>query len=255
MAVARTARTNPHWARDELILALDLYFDHRPDKISVRHPAVRELSDVLNRLPIHGDVSGFPKFRNANGVYMKMCNFLRFDPSYTGKGLTGGAHAEEAVWTEFAADHVRLRHTADAIKTGLHLPEAAPLAGTEVDEEEQEFPEGKVLYRLHRARERNARLRERAKAAALKEGRGLGCQVCGFDFQARYGALGSGFIECHHTRPVSELGTRATTRIKDVALLCSNCHRMVHRKRPWLNLEHLRGVLAESAFTTSTFRS
>ena len=47
------ARRNPPWQRDELILALDLYFRHRPDTISKKHPEVAALSELLNKLPIH----------------------------------------------------------------------------------------------------------------------------------------------------------------------------------------------------------
>jgi 5-methylcytosine-specific restriction protein A len=49
------ARRNPPWQRDELILALDLYFRHRPDTISKKHPDVGALSGLLNALPIHPD--------------------------------------------------------------------------------------------------------------------------------------------------------------------------------------------------------
>ena len=56
-----------------------------------------ELSEVLNRLPIHSVRPDQHRFRNANGVYMKLCNFLRFDPSYTGKGLSRGGADEETV--------------------------------------------------------------------------------------------------------------------------------------------------------------
>lgn len=242
-AAVKTAHANPTWARDELILALDLYFKHPPMHISKGHPAVIELSEVLNRLPLHGDVGAFTKFRNPNGVYMKLCNFLRFDPSYRGKGLAKGAHVEKTIWDEFAGDRERLRRTAEAIRAGLKLPDAkSPETSREDDEEE--FPEGKVLYRLHRARERSRTLRDRARAAAIKAGRGLACQACGFVFKDKYGDLGADYIECHHTRPVSELRTGAATKLRDVALLCSNCHRMVHRRRPWLGLEQLRTLLA-----------
>lgn len=243
MARSASAHANPAWARDELILALDLYFKHPPTRISKTHPAVVELSEILNRLPIHGDVRGFAKFRNPNGVYMKLCNFLRFDDSYTGKGLTKGAQAEETVWKEFAGDRLRLRKTADAIRAGFKLPEALPSGGSDAVDNGEEFPEGKVLSRLHRARERSSALRERAKAAAIKSGKGLVCVVCGFDFAKTYGEVGAGYIECHHTLPVSDLSDGAKTKLKDVALLCSNCHRMVHRRRPWLALGDLRKLL------------
>jgi putative restriction endonuclease len=31
-----------------------------------------------------------------------------------------------------------------------------------------------------------------------------------------------------------------TTRLEDLALLCANCHRMIHRASPWLSVEELR---------------
>jgi hypothetical protein len=33
------------------------------------------------------------------------------------------------------------------------------------------------------------------------------------------------------------------TRLADLALLCANCHRMIHARRPWLTLDELRGLL------------
>ncbi|MGI8551272.1 MAG: HNH endonuclease, partial [Dehalococcoidia bacterium] len=93
---------NPPWERDELILALELYFRHNPNHISQKqkHPEVVALSRVLNGLPIHADRSDAPTFRNPTGVYMKLANFLRLDPGYTGKGLTGGSKLDEVVWDD-----------------------------------------------------------------------------------------------------------------------------------------------------------
>ena len=89
---------------------------------------------------------------------------------------------------------------------------------------------------LHRARERSVALVKRAKAVALEKLGLLRCTVCGFAFAATYGSLGDGYIECHHTRPLSELASTRPTRVDDIALVCSNCHRMIHRRRPWLNI-------------------
>jgi 5-methylcytosine-specific restriction enzyme A len=79
------ARLN--WSRDELILALDLYFKEPAARGNSAHARVHDMSDLLNRLPIHGRDSRRELFRNANGVAMKLSNFLRFDPSYPGAGL------------------------------------------------------------------------------------------------------------------------------------------------------------------------
>jgi predicted HNH restriction endonuclease len=111
------------------------------------------------------------------------------------------------------------------------------------DPEEAEFPEGRVLYRLHRYHERCGDLPKRAKELALKKHGRLACVVCGFDFHATYGPIGEGFIECHHTVPVSELDGGMKTKLADVVLVCSNCHRMLHRRRPWLRIEKLKSIL------------
>jgi predicted HNH restriction endonuclease len=113
----------------------------------------------------------------------------------------------------------------------------------ENDDDAEEFPEGRILLRLHRARERSPKLRELAKRRAIRASGHVSCIVCGFDFAVTYGLLGDGYIECHHTKPVSELAAGSKTNVEDVALLCANCHRMVHRRRPWLTLGQLADLL------------
>jgi 5-methylcytosine-specific restriction protein A len=140
------ASRNPPWHRDELILALDLYFRHPPAHISKEHPEVRALSKLLNQLPIHADRPDAVRFRNPNGVYMKLCNFLRLDPSYKGKGLQTGGGLEEKVWKEFAEDRARLAETAEAIHARLAHPSTTESV-TLPEDEEDEFAEGKVLFR------------------------------------------------------------------------------------------------------------
>jgi 5-methylcytosine-specific restriction enzyme A len=110
-------------------------------------------------------------------------------------------------------------------------------------EEDEEAEEGKVLTRLHRTRERDRRIVERRKAKALREHGTLHCEACGFNFTTRYGERGSGFIECHHTRPVSALRPGEKTRLEDLALLCANCHRMIHIRRPWMTVDQLKQAL------------
>ena len=82
-------------------------------------------------------------------------------------------------------------------------------------------------YRLHRRIERNS-----ATARVVKQHHGTRCQACGLDFAERYGPIGQGFIEAHHLRPISSLieGVAVLYDVAtDFAVLCSNCHRMIHR--------------------------
>jgi hypothetical protein len=108
----------------------------------------------------------------------------------------------------------------------------------------QGFPEGKLKERLHRSRERNSELIRRAKQIALNRDGALRCACCNFDFEKVYGKLGKDFIEGHHTKPVSSLHVDGElTLVEDIALVCANCHRMLHRRRPWLGMAQLSMLL------------
>jgi 5-methylcytosine-specific restriction protein A len=93
---------------------------------------------------------------------------------------------------------------------------------------------------MHQRRERARHLVEKRKALALSKHGKLECEVCGFNFATVYGDRGTGFIECHHTKPVETLGDGTRTRLQDLALVCSNCHRMIHAKRLWLTIAELK---------------
>ncbi len=103
-----------------------------------------------------------------------------------------------------------------------------------------EASEGRVLTRVHQARERNQRIVKKKKTEALNDTGKLECEACGFDFQEVYGDLGQGFAECHHTKAVSSLVPGEKTKLRDFAIVCANCHRMIHRSKPWLSIEELK---------------
>ena len=56
----------PRWHRDEIILALDLYRTIEPKEMDNKNPKVIELSELLNKLPIHKERMVNQKFRNPN---------------------------------------------------------------------------------------------------------------------------------------------------------------------------------------------
>ena len=108
------------------------------------------------------------------------------------------------------------------------------------DEEDEKFYfEGRALFRLHRKLERDSRVAKMAKNAQLRQHGELICAGCGFSFFKIYGTLGLGYIEAHHTVPISKLRGRPT-RLRDIALVCSNCHRMLHRSPMLLTIQELR---------------
>lgn len=101
--------------------------------------------------------------------------------------------------------------------------------------------EGEPRLIAHFRRERDPKLRRAKFAAVLDAGAALACEVCGFDFAERYGEHGRGFAECHHIRPIAKGGRE--THLDDLAIVCANCHRMLHLSDVPLGLEQLRQVL------------
>lgn len=176
---------NPPWQRDEVILAWDLYRRLGGKIPNTDHPEVIALSDLLNRLPIH--TVRTEKFRNPNGVKFKLANLRAVEQP--GSGARGINRLDQVVWEEFGSDEARLRATAAAIVAGVGAPEAQSDVGASEEPDEEEFPEGRIIYRLHRARERSRALVERKKARVLRSKGKLACEACKFDFAAVYGSF------------------------------------------------------------------
>lgn len=247
-AVEKEFKRNAKWSRDELILALELYIKHRSFPLAKDAIEVIELSRLLNQL---GRVLGqrnTETYRNENGVYMKLMNFRRFDPNYTfgGKtGLTRGSSDEALVWEKFAHDQALLLQVANFIRNGL-VDDANNTGISDNDEPGiEEAEEGKVATRVHRYRERDRRLVNEAKVQAIKKYGRLFCAACNFDFSNRYGEIGNGIIDVHHTKPVHTMLPGEKTKVSDLVLLCSNCHRIVHSKRQWLSVEEVRASIQD----------
>lgn len=93
----------------------------------------------------------------------------------------------------------------------------------------QEFTEGNIIechYDRH----------ERDLGARLKciEHYGCKCAICGFDFEEQYGKVGKDYIEVHHIVPLSSTeGEHKVDPINDLIPVCSNCHSIIHRRRPY----------------------
>jgi 5-methylcytosine-specific restriction protein A len=247
----RKSQSNPPWTTDELILALDLYLRHRsslPDKI---HPEVQALSQLLGQIGSTLGLNRGGSFRNENGVYMKLGNFRRWDPKYVEngrKGLAKGNKNEKVVWDEFAEMPSKLAIAVAAIRRAVESSsaEAKALTGVSNEPDVIEAEEGKVLTRLHRYRERDRNLVQAKKKDVMKKQGCLRCEACGFDFAIAYGQVGNGIIDVHHTKPVHTLKPGEKTKLSDLALLCSNCHRLIHSKRPWLSVEQVRALRKEA---------
>jgi 5-methylcytosine-specific restriction protein A len=94
-------------------------------------------------------------------------------------------------------------------------------------------------YSWHRRAERNNTL-----ATGAKRIHGTQCQVCEIVLSDVYGDIAEGYIEAHHLTPFASLSGRPTALdpTSDFAVVCPNCHRMLHRGPPY-TLAELRGFM------------
>lgn len=232
---------NPDWVRDEIILAMDLYVRAGRKQLPPGHEDIVRLSELLGRLPLHPPTSRDENFRNPNGVSMILGNFLGIDPLHDQPGLSRNNQLQARVWAEFIDHPDLLIRTAKAIETASALNDAGGAA--DLLDDEDVYPEGLLLTRLHVIRERNRSAVAAKIDAVMRDAGRLACEVCNFDFLECYGELGRGFAECHHTLPLSEAAGQRKTRLADLAIVGANCHRMLHRARPVLTVAALRYLI------------
>ena len=224
---------NPKWTWDEEILAFDLYL--RKGLLDDDNPDVIELSKVLKQLNIYPAKEYSPTFRNPIGVARKLADIHTHKPGFTGKP-TSGSKLDSEVWQKFQNKEYEV-----SIIAALMKSRGSDSLQIEDDEEEieQVHREGRIVYRLHRSRERDPKLRKRKIDAVIKSNGNLFCESCDKDLSGSYSYMGEAVYECHHLVPLSATCEVITT-LESVVLLCPTCHRVAHRIDPWPSLEQQR---------------
>ncbi|MGI5499356.1 HNH endonuclease [Lentzea sp. CA-135723] len=241
---------DPAWAWDELVLACDLVARSEWHELPAEHPEVAELSALLQSLPIHAHELRGPKFRSPYSVRRKMADIATRHPDSSRKPTNGGKLDVEVLMA-FLKRPGEMHAIADRLRSAAVAGEFDNLPATEeVVGDGEGALEGRLLERIHLRRERNPRLRARKIKKVLQERGTLACQVCGFDFELAYGARGEGYAECHHVVPLHASG-EIVTELKDLAVLCANCHRMIHRGIDWLTPSELRDMVEARRAVTS----
>ena len=228
------------WTRDEIILACSLVSKNNWRGLDDRHPDIIELSRILQLAPIHPLDSRDVTFRNPNGVARKSWDIATAHPDYQGK-QTRGNKLDGIVLQDFLARPAEMERIASSIRELISAGEAVAVPDELEDEDEGAF-EGRLLLANHYKRERNRPLRQKKLDSVRRAGKLIACEVCEFDFEVAYGELGHDYIEVHHVLPLHASGP-VQTKLRDLALLCANCHRMLHRARPWLTPDQLRAQM------------
>jgi putative restriction endonuclease len=129
-----------------------------------------------------------------------------------------------------------------ALRTIANVKSAHSLATQDQfreDLEAYEAREGSQVLREHLVRERDPNLVKKFKAT-LKEPR---CEACSLLLSEMYGDLAKNYIEAHHRKPLAT-ASGLPTRLEDLAALCPNCHRIIHKNYP-MSVEELAELLAQ----------
>ena len=109
----------------------------------------------------------------------------------------------------------------------------------DVDIHTVEAEEGRRRLIQHLRRERNRTLVKNKKKLASC----LDCEICGFSFSRAYGSAIGDHCEVHHLVPLGEAEEITRTRVEDLAILCANCHRVIHLRNPPYSLAEVRSML------------
>ena len=231
---------NPTWTYEELTLAVDLIDRRNWIGGGSRTPEIIALSDLLRAANFPDVETVDARFRSPGSISMKIGNLKGANPRVQG-GLRVTKREVEVV-EHFLANREIMRALANSLRQ--NVAGAFDLTGatgdTLDDIEVAAAIEGGPRYVLTVRRERSGALRREKIAQAKRRSRQIRCEVCGFSFLKTYGVLGEDYIEVHHRTPLYVSGEVGSS-IHDLALLCANCHRMIHR-RGWIGVEELAAI-------------
>ena len=122
-----------------------------------------------------------------------------------------------------------------------------------IDDEEDDNESEDIFLETHRRKLHRSVERSSTNARKVKNKLGYTCEVCSYNFKEKFGKISLNkkneeFIEAHHKIPVYSLPENEVVefKIEDFAVLCSNCHRMAHKRKEPYTIEDLKNFLKES---------
>lgn len=237
MAVTK-GHGNPNWTREEVILALDLYNQLNGSIPGPNDERVIALSEELRSLPYHREASKVASFRNPAGVAFKLQNIRQVA---SGQGLPHTARTDREVWNDFGSNKAATTTAAARIRNGIQIARIDT-----PQDEDFEFAEGRAVTEAHKRIERNKSIRRKLLTTRLAAGT-LQCDLCACTGEHLDKSVRESIFEAHHTRPISETG-EVKTKLSDMALVCANCHRLIHRlmnlRKGWIGVDAAKKVLS-----------
>jgi len=139
---------------------------------------------------------------------------------------------ERSPWAEFFDRERRGGAWAYRPKTAVLPPIAADAELSAVEGDPRMF--------FHLRRERDPAIAQAKREAAQAADGRLQCEACGFATQVTFPGLGGEVCEIHHRLPLASASEAVDTHLEDLAVLCANCHRAIHRTNPLMSVEDFR---------------
>ena len=219
---------NASFTRDEVILALDVLYYSDGQSLSKNSPAIAELCELLQELPIHPREGRPENFRNAMGVSEQLYKFSNEQLGVNHNTWKVGT-TFHAISKEYSGHIEDLHLIAQAIRRNHAYFKTCSFGNiTEMDG----FPEGALLSHLHRHIEaRDTARLQRADRCAI-------CKIAPTEIYRT-----NDLLELHLLVPITELDASAKYRPSDYVTVCPNCHAALHRIRPWLTGETMEEIL------------
>ncbi len=233
-------KRNPDWALDEWLLSLEIFLNngHLPYKEQMAYLKKHsELRQELGRLLGH-DTSG--SYRNPTGLWLNQMQ-LSYLRSGDRKGrVSAGA---KRAWALFSQRPESLRKACDLIYANLHpfLRVSHHRDGLILPDLSFDtiHPEGFFLTQSHLSHDKPM-MRDVVSGMVMKREKQdfILCSGC----EKEFGGAQINRLHCHYSHK-NQLGLIEDTMFdySKYSLYCSECHAVVHERKPWINLrEQLR---------------
>lgn len=208
-------------------MTLDVLYSASNNRISPNSKEMLELSELLNRLPIHPSELKKAYFRTAPGITQQVNLFLK-SCRLGEKSVHVGKRFFEVAF-EYEGKEEQLHAIAAAIRANEKYY-SSTYGSKEAD---YGFPEGALLGHLHHVIEH---------AAYEKVYCGDTCEICGIKPVLQY-QIQENLLQLHLTIPPEKLNGGSHYGQGSYMTVCPTCHAALHRIRPWVDKNNCEDIL------------
>lgn len=216
------------WLRDEVILALDVVLRHNGNTFPADSAECKELSFILNTLPLIPLDKRPAVFRNANGMSFQLGKLARVLHGLKPTEYMGDVFCRVL---EDYPDRNAILNVAAAIRKNIDFSKKIDPS---YFRRACSFRDGHLLEGIHYF------LEDRAKIEKDDH-----CEICGMFPDSLYSRniSSDAILEIHCLVAPQLLNERTSLNKKNVITVCPTCHKVLHALRPWITENTLSSVI------------